>query len=66
MHNNFSNTDEMTSTQNAQRDSFNIKPMDIEIIRATESRIAEVDQTNLQFGKHYSDHMFMVDFENGK
>jgi len=39
--------------------------LDIEIIKNTNSKIAEVDFQKLQFGKHFSDHMLTADFENG-
>lgn len=38
----------------------------IEIQRTKNSRIKEVDFTNLEFGKHISDHMVLADFDKGK
>lgn len=32
----------------------------------SKSRISEVDFDNLKFGKYFSDHMFVVDYANGK
>ncbi|OUJ75540.1 branched-chain amino acid aminotransferase [Hymenobacter crusticola] len=32
----------------------------------TASRLAELDTNNLEFGKHFSDHMFVVDYKNGE
>jgi branched-chain amino acid aminotransferase len=40
--------------------------LDIEIIKNTQSKIAEVDFENLAFGKNFSDHMLMADFDHGK
>ncbi len=40
--------------------------LQIELRKAVTSRIEEVDFNNLPFGKHFSDHMFVVDFENGE
>ncbi len=37
----------------------------IEITKAKNSRISEVDFDNLQFGKYYSDHMFLADYADG-
>lgn len=34
--------------------------------RTSHSRIAEVDFSNLKFGASFADHMFVVDYENGK
>ena len=33
---------------------------------ATTSRVQELDQNNIQFGKLYSDHMFVADFRDGQ
>ena len=38
----------------------------IEITKVKHSRIAEVDFENLQFGKNYSDHMFIAEYIDGK
>ena len=40
--------------------------LDIEIIKNDHSKINEIDFENLAFGKNFSDHMLMADFENGK
>lgn len=40
---------------------INIKIQPIE-----KSRIGELDFNNIQFGKHYSDHQYIVDFEDGE
>lgn len=40
--------------------------LQIELRKAGVSRIEEVDFNNLPFGRHFSDHMFVVDFENGE
>ncbi|WP_439153177.1 branched-chain amino acid aminotransferase [Winogradskyella sp.] len=39
---------------------------DILIKTAESSKIDSVDFSNLEFGKNFSDHMFVCDFENGK
>ena len=38
----------------------------IEITKSKNSRIGEVDFNNLQFGKNYSDHMFIAEYIDGK
>lgn len=38
----------------------------ISIQKAEESRISEVDFNNIIFGRHFSDHMFVTDFEGGE
>lgn len=38
----------------------------LNIHRSTTSRIEQTDFENLQFGKHYSDHMMFCDFKNGE
>ena len=40
--------------------------LQIELRRATTSRIQEVDFNNLPFGKHFSDHQFITDFVDGE
>lgn len=40
--------------------------LQIELRRATTSRIQEVDFDNLPFGKHFSDHQFVTDFVDGE
>jgi len=40
--------------------------MNIQITKVAESRVNQMDISNLQFGKQYSDHMFICDFENGE
>lgn len=37
----------------------------IEIQRVKQSRAGEFDFSNIPFGKHYTDHMFMADFQEG-
>lgn len=39
--------------------------MSIETVKAPDSRIAELDETNIQFGKVYADHMLIADYEDG-
>ena len=40
--------------------------MDISITKSAESKISQVDFNNLQFGKVYSDHMFIADYADGE
>ena len=40
--------------------------MGINTLKIAESRINELDSTNIQFGKTYSDHMLIADFKDGK
>lgn len=40
--------------------------LDISIKRTEKSRIEEIDALNINFGKHYSDHMLIAYYENGK
>lgn len=39
--------------------------LDISIKKIEKSRISEVDALNINFGKHYSDHMLIAHYENG-
>jgi len=39
---------------------------EIPITKASRSRIKEVDFTNLEFGKHIADHMFIADYAEGE
>ncbi len=39
--------------------------MNINITKVTNSRISSFDENNIQFGKIYSDHMLIADYENG-
>ena len=39
---------------------------DMKITKTSNSRISELDYDNVPFGKIYSDHMFMADYENGE
>lgn len=39
--------------------------MNITITKSTTSRLSEVDFNNLPFGRIFSDHMFVCDYENG-
>jgi branched-chain amino acid aminotransferase len=39
---------------------------EFKIRKTTSSRIHEVDFSHLEFGKHYTDHMVIVDFKNGE
>ncbi|MBL57508.1 MAG: branched chain amino acid aminotransferase [Flavobacteriales bacterium] len=40
--------------------------IDIQINRIETSRLGDVDFENIQFGRVFSDHMFVADYENGK
>jgi len=37
----------------------------IKIVKNTNSKLSEVDFNNLPFGKHFADHMFEIDYDNG-
>lgn len=43
-----------------------VDALNIEINKTAKSRIKEIDFTNIPFGKVYSDHMFVADYEGGK
>lgn len=43
-----------------------IDTLQIQITKTSHSRLAETDFSNLPFGKIYTDHMFMADFEDGE
>ncbi len=43
-----------------------VDTLNIDINKTAKSRIQEVDFTNIPFGKVYSDHMFVADFEGGQ
>ena len=40
--------------------------MEIKITKTKHSRLAETDFSNLPFGKHFSDHMFVADYADGE
>lgn len=40
--------------------------LDIRITKTAASRLSETDFNNLPFGKYFSDHMFVADYENGE
>lgn len=40
--------------------------LDFQINKTSNSRIQELDMDNIQFGKMYSDHMFVADYEDGE
>ncbi len=40
--------------------------MEIKVTKIENSRLEQVDFNNLQFGRTFSDHMFVADYENGK
>lgn len=43
-----------------------VKELSIEIQETKESRLAQVDWDNLQFGRLFSDHMFIADYRDGE
>lgn len=43
-----------------------IETSNIQIEQIAQSRISELDETNIPFGKLYSDHMFVADYANGE
>src|ERR1700749_4051287 len=40
--------------------------LDIKIIKTPHSRLEETDFNNLRFGRTFSDHMFVADYEDGE
>jgi len=40
--------------------------VDIEIVKTSQSRLGSIDFENLEFGRIFSDHMFMSRYKNGK
>ncbi len=40
--------------------------LDFKITKTAQSRIQELDMSNIQFGSMYSDHMFVADYEDGE
>ncbi len=45
---------------------MDVSSMNINIRKTENSRLGEVDFSNIQFGKIYSDHMLIATYENGK
>ncbi len=43
-----------------------IAALDIQVTKTLKSRLSEIDFNNLPFGKHFTDHMLEVDFEDGE
>ncbi|WP_090555476.1 branched-chain amino acid aminotransferase [Pedobacter hartonius] len=43
-----------------------IETLTIKTTRTDHSRLAELDKTNLPFGKYFTDHMFVADYEDGE
>jgi len=43
-----------------------VETLDISLQKSEQSRISEFDENNIQFGKVYSDHMFLANFKNGQ
>ena len=44
---------------------MSVSTLDIKVTKVAKSRIAELDQSNIQFGKLYSDHMLVAEYEDG-
>ena len=44
---------------------MSVSSLDISITKVENSRIGEIDPSNIQFGKNYSDHMLVAYYENG-
>ncbi len=44
---------------------MNTSTLDIKITKTSQSRINELEQDNIFFGKKYGDHMLVVNYENG-
>ena len=45
---------------------MSVSTIDIRVKPVAQSRISQLNVENIQFGKLYSDHMFMVDYQNGE
>ena len=45
---------------------MSVSTIDIVVKKTTESRIAQMDPANIQFGKVYSDHMLVAYYEDGE
>lgn len=45
---------------------MNVSAMDIVVNKTTNSRISQLDQNNIQFGKLYADHMLVAHYEGGE
>jgi branched-chain amino acid aminotransferase len=45
---------------------MNVSAMDIRVSKVDKSRISQLDKSNIQFGKLYSDHMLVAHYENGE
>lgn len=45
---------------------MSVSTLDIKVQKIDKSRIQQLDQSNIQFGKLYSDHMFVAHYENGE
>jgi branched-chain amino acid aminotransferase len=43
-----------------------IAALDIQVTKTSKSRLSEVNFDNLPFGKHFTDHMLEVDYEDGE
>lgn len=43
-----------------------IAALDIQVTKTGKSKLSEIDFNNLPFGKHFTDHMLEVDYENGE
>jgi len=45
---------------------MSVSTLDIKVQKVDKSRIQQLDPSNIQFGKLYSDHMFVAHYENGE
>jgi branched-chain amino acid aminotransferase len=45
---------------------MSVSPIGIKVQKTENSRLHEVDALNINFGKHYSDHMLVAIYENGQ
>jgi len=43
-----------------------IAALDIQVTKTGKSKLSEIDFNNLPFGRHFTDHMLEVDYENGE
>ncbi len=44
---------------------MSVSALGIRVNKIEKSRISEIDPNNIQFGKHYSDHMLIAEYDNG-
>ena len=45
---------------------MNVSTFDIKVNKVQSSRLNQLDENNIEFGKLYADHMLVVDYEDGE